>query len=318
MSSREADPRGRRSVAAELRLAHLLPLPAFANGALFALGTIALYALARWAWGPSVWIQNGEARWAPCARRARLRGLGPGHRLRDRRRPLHVRGQRSRPGRALEARHAEDGRAPDAAAAEGYPGARSLGRLRGSGRGPDSCGPPAALRHGSRRMARGMGVCPASLPDLVLSPGACDLVQRRDGTLLRADHARAVRHRPARPGAALPVRPHGAPALVHLGRRTDALLAPHCSSGRARRRPRPPRYCSPSPRPRAWHSSCPCAPSAAASGIRRQRSAPGWTERSDASATRRRAASTRRTDASPTCAPCGIGWRRCGTGPSGP
>jgi hypothetical protein len=52
-------PRGRRSVAAELRLARLLPVSAFANGAFLALAPLALYALARFAWGPAVWLPDG-------------------------------------------------------------------------------------------------------------------------------------------------------------------------------------------------------------------------------------------------------------------
>jgi hypothetical protein len=38
-----------------------LSLPAFASGALLALVAITLYALARWAWGPPVWLPGGEA-----------------------------------------------------------------------------------------------------------------------------------------------------------------------------------------------------------------------------------------------------------------
>ena len=67
-------------MAAELHVAYLLPLPAFANGAILALGAIALYALARWAWGPSVWLPDGEGggRLAPDAHDVAVSTLAAG------------------------------------------------------------------------------------------------------------------------------------------------------------------------------------------------------------------------------------------------
>jgi hypothetical protein len=62
---RAASPR-----ALELRLSRLLPLPAFANAAVLALAALAAYALARWLWGPALWMpeESFGNRLAPDAR----------------------------------------------------------------------------------------------------------------------------------------------------------------------------------------------------------------------------------------------------------
>lgn len=56
--------------AIELRLGHALPLPAFANGAVLALAALAAYGVARWLWGPPLWMPSARIwdRLAPDAR----------------------------------------------------------------------------------------------------------------------------------------------------------------------------------------------------------------------------------------------------------
>jgi hypothetical protein len=65
----------------ELRLSRLLPVPAFANGAALVFVTVAVYGLARWLWGPPLWLP-GERAWgrlAPDARDFAVAALALGY-----------------------------------------------------------------------------------------------------------------------------------------------------------------------------------------------------------------------------------------------